>query len=60
MSLINEVAAIINSSYVKYNWDEILAQPPADDSELTKKELQLVAHATMNRSTEAYDLIMKL
>tara|TARA_R100000152_G_C6779621_1_gene211432 strand:+ start:1303 stop:1953 length:651 start_codon:yes stop_codon:yes gene_type:complete len=60
MSLINEVAAIIGSHYIKYNWDEILKKPPSDDSELTRKELELIAHATRNRSPEAYDLIMKV
>lgn len=54
------ITEIPMSNLVDFDFRTILLSPPENTSYTTQKELDLISYATLNRSTDDYDLIFRM
>lgn len=54
------VTEIPMSDLVDFDFKTVLSAPPENTSYTTQKELDLISYATLNRSTDDYDLIFRM
>ncbi|HUU87234.1 MAG TPA: hypothetical protein VMX17_05730, partial [Candidatus Glassbacteria bacterium] len=48
------------SNLVDFDYKKILNPPPENISSITQKELEIVSRATLNKTTDDYDLIFRM